>query len=352
MLHTSNFSSLLVASRPSSPSAMLEGPTFAPSTVPPVVSMAVVTVAAASAACRRSASRLPSSPCSWSCSFCFPALPVAGPATYLAVCLRFLAGRVSFPSSRLFSPAWSPSRAPLAVCSPLCSPSSSPRCRRFPPALAASSFLSPRFLRWPSPSSSQWVVLSVIPIALVVLPLPASRRLSASSLSFSSASRCRCRLRRQQIHAFAAHSISRILSFLSFCPSLRRSVSAATRSFLSASSPFLFPSRTLIIDAAVCCSALSEVTTRVSYSLMMSSGGSWSITLGSGSRPASSCSIASHSSSLSLLPAHLFVAPAMARTASAWASHSAVWASVRLLDFGGVHRSALSTSAAPFLIAR
>merc|ERR1711927_80796 len=57
---------------------------------------------------------------------------------------------------------------------------------------------------------------------------------------------------------------------------------------------------------------------------MMSSGGSWSITLGSGSRPASSCSIASHSSSLSLFPAHLFVAPAMARTASAWASHSAV----------------------------
>ena len=108
-------------SRPSSPSAMLEGPTFAPTTVPPVVSMAVVTFAAASAACRRSASRLPSSPCSWSCSLCFPALPVAGPATYLAVCLRVLAGRVSFPSSRLFSPPWSPSRAPLAVCSPLCS---------------------------------------------------------------------------------------------------------------------------------------------------------------------------------------------------------------------------------------
>mmetsp|Transcript_2749 Transcript_2749/g.8556 ORF Transcript_2749/g.8556 Transcript_2749/m.8556 type:complete len:261 (+) Transcript_2749:273-1055(+) len=157
------------------PSAMLEGPTFAPTTVPPVVSMAVVTFAAASAACRRSVSRLPSSPCSWSCSFCLPALPVAGPATYLAVCLRVLAGRFSFPSSRLFSPTWSPSRAPLAVCSPLCSSSSSPRCRRFPPALAASSLLSPRFLRRPSPSSSQWVVLSVVPIALVVLPLPASR---------------------------------------------------------------------------------------------------------------------------------------------------------------------------------
>mmetsp|Transcript_36128 Transcript_36128/g.116337 ORF Transcript_36128/g.116337 Transcript_36128/m.116337 type:complete len:226 (-) Transcript_36128:58-735(-) len=144
-------------------------------------------------------------------------------------------GPLFLPLVPSVSPTWSLSPAPLAVCSPLCSSSSSPRCRRFPPALAASSLLSPRFLRRPSPSSSQWVVLSVVPIALVVLPLPASRRLSASSLSFSSASRCRCRLRRQQIHAFAAHSISRILSFLSFCPSFRRSVSAATRSFLSAS---------------------------------------------------------------------------------------------------------------------
>mmetsp|Transcript_20922 Transcript_20922/g.65485 ORF Transcript_20922/g.65485 Transcript_20922/m.65485 type:complete len:234 (-) Transcript_20922:247-948(-) len=133
------------------------------------------------------------------------------------------------------SPTWSLSPAPLAVCSPLCSSSSSPRCRRFPPALAASSLLSPRFLRRPSPSSSQWVVLSVVPIALVVLPLPASRRLSASSLSFSSASRCRCRLRRQQIHAFAAHSISRILSFLSFCPSFRSSVPRPLVPFANAS---------------------------------------------------------------------------------------------------------------------
>jgi len=228
--------------------------------------MVIVTFAAASAACRRSASRLPSSPCSWSCSFCFLALPVAGPATYLPVCLRVLMGRVSFPLPRLLSPTWSPSRTPFAVCSPLCSSSSSPRCCRFPPALAASSLLPSRFPRRPPLSSSRWVVLSAFPIALVVLPLPASRRLSASLLSFSSASRCRRCLRRQQIHAFAAHSISRILS-LSFCPSFRRSVSAATRSFLSASSPFLFPSRTLIIDAAVCCSALSEFATRVSYSL-------------------------------------------------------------------------------------